>query len=158
MFGKLDIWCIQEHKLCDSALDSLGSKLWRTAKTLCCEATLGNQGSASRGGLAMLVSPKIQYLISRYEEIGMNQAQRLTLSGLPGRELNIVNLYAPNIAAERITLWQALVSSLLLQGRWVFCGDWNMVELVEDKSSPEGRILARAERLEFENFKAHFQI
>lgn len=78
------------------ALDSLNSKLWRTTKAYCYEATLGNQGNVSYRGLGILISPKLQRLIRDYGTIDANQAQWITLAGLPRGTINIVKIYVPH--------------------------------------------------------------
>jgi dTDP-4-dehydrorhamnose 3,5-epimerase-like enzyme len=40
----------------------------------------------------------------------------------------------------------------------MLCRDWNVVELQEDKSTPNGRVISGAEKLEFELLKTHFKV
>jgi exonuclease III len=155
--SKLDIWYLQEHKLRGQSLDKLGNTLWRATKSFNCEATLGNQGYAGKGSLSIFVSSKIQHLIKDYGVLRSNQAQWLILLSLPRSDISIVNIYALHAPQEHIILWQALVRALPAQGKYVFCGDWNMVEYPDDKSSLDGRIFSGTEKLEFDFSKLTFK-
>jgi exonuclease III len=60
--ASLDVLCIQEHKLRNSAAASLGQHLWPQAQGWCLEASSGydiQQGlGAGRGGIITLLAPK----------------------------------------------------------------------------------------------------
>jgi exonuclease III len=154
----VDVLCLQEHKLREQNLLDLGQVLWPQATCFGCEATVGNQVEAGRGGLYMLISPKIRHLIHSQGVIGANLAQWVVLKGLPRGDVAIANVYAPNSAHDRMTLWQEMVRCLPLNCRWVVGGDWNVVENGRDKSSREGRIISNAESFELELLKAHLQV
>lgn len=70
----------------------------------------------------------------------------------------IANIYAPNAAHDRMTLWQEMVQCLQQNYRWVLGSDWNVVENGRDKLSREGRIISNAESFELELLKAHMEV
>jgi hypothetical protein len=87
-----------------------------------------------------------------------NLAQWVLLKGIPGGDVGVVNIYAPNASQERILLWRELVNCLPQGCRWVLGGDWNVVEQARDKSSREGRIISEVEKLELEILKTHLKV
>jgi hypothetical protein len=74
---------------------------------------------------------------------------------MPGGDIAILNVYAPNLPSERMTLWDELVLSFPQNCRWVIGGDWNMVTEVEDNSNPTGHVANKAEKMEFARLMSH---
>ena len=85
----------------------------------------------------MLISPKIHHLVHSQGVMGANLAQWIVLKDLPGGDMAIANIYAPNAAHDRMTFWQEMVWCLPQNYRWVLGSDWNVVENGRDKSSRE---------------------
>jgi exonuclease III len=106
----LDVLCLQEHKLRGNKLKDLGFKIWRQAYFFGCEASIAYNHSqeeegAGRGGVCMLINPRIQHLIHSRGSVGVNLAQWVRFTGLPEGDVAILNVYAPNNPSERIDLW-----------------------------------------------------
>jgi hypothetical protein len=59
--------------------------------------------------------------------IGVNHAQWIAFRGLPGGDLAVANIYAPNNSQDQTILWLELAQSLPTGPRWILVGDWNMV-------------------------------
>jgi exonuclease III len=162
-FSSIDVLCLQEHKLRGQNLVDLHFKLWKQAMFLSCDASVRygheeDQAGAGCGGLCMFISPKIQHLVHSHGTVDGNQAQWVLFKGIPGGDVAIANIYAPNSFHERIMLWRDLISCLPQGCRWIMGGDWNMVEQARDKSSRGGRIISEVEKFEFELLKAHLQV
>jgi exonuclease III len=162
-FSSLDVLCFQEHKLRGQSLLDLKFKIWNQALFLSCEASVGyghevDQAGAGCGGLCIFISPKIQHLVHSHSVVNRNQAQWVMFKGVPGGDVAVANIYAPNSSQERIMLWRGLINCLPQGCRWILGGDWNAVEHVKDKSSRGGRIISEVEKFEFELLKAHLQV
>jgi hypothetical protein len=87
-----------------------------------------------------------------------NRAHWFILQGLSRGDIGFVNIYAPNESSHRIRLWKALMTDLPNTCRWILAGDFNMVELRQDKISKCGRMLPLAERATFMAMKSHLQV
>ena len=129
-------------------------QVWGFSRLPHTEADVG----AGRGGMCLFINPSIKHLIHSQGSIGENQAQWVRFSENQGRDLAVLNVYAPNTLQERIHLWQELRRGLPNDCQWVACGDWNIVEDAEDKSIRSGRILIGVELLEFNSFKAQLSL
>jgi exonuclease III len=159
----LDILCLQEHKLRGQRLTDLGHQVWRDASFFPYEASvaynhMADGDGAGSGGICTFVSPKLKHLVHSNGNIGCNLGQWIRLSGLPGGDLAILNIYAPHTPSDRMNLWCELISTLPSDCRWIVCGDWNMVLLPCDNSNPSGNIACDAERLVFTRLLAHLQV
>jgi exonuclease III len=107
--NSLDILCLQEYKLRGEKLKDLGQQLWSDVEFVACEATaaynhLASKPGARRGGVCFLVAPTLRPLIHSTGAFRHNQAQWLTLRGVPGGDVGVLNVYAPHTAQERIQL------------------------------------------------------
>lgn len=128
-----------------------------------CETSLGynhqdGQEGAGKGGVCMLISPKLTPFIHSKGTIGVNLDQWVRFHNIPDGDIAIANIYAPHASSlARIQLWQEMMR-VNLDCRWILCGDWNMVENYKDKSSTRGRILSGIEKFEFDRLKAHCQV
>jgi hypothetical protein len=71
------------------------------------------------------------------------------LAGLPGGDINIINLYASTESPTRIELWEELIRVLPRDCRSVLVGDFNFVENRVDKSSICGKLIPPGEKLVF---------
>jgi exonuclease III len=93
-----------------------------------------------------------------YTTIGSNKAQVITLKGLPCGELGIINIYAPNNYVDKNILWELLLEKIPRNYSWIVCGDFNMVEDKEDKSSMCEKLIPYKERLLWDALKLASEI
>jgi exonuclease III len=150
-----EILCFQEHKLRGAKLLALKDRIWRGAWYLAEEADIAYNNAmdgpgAGSGGLCMWVSPNIQYMVSLHGRSNSGRAQWVRLTGLPGGDLSLLNVYAPNNTAARCLLWRELTETLPTDCRWVLVGDWNFVERPQDKSRNNTHTMTVDERISFE--------
>jgi exonuclease III len=151
----LEVLCIQEHKLRGRKLETLKGKFWPGAKCLAVEADVAynnaaNESGAGSGGVCMWIAPKLQHMISEVGQSRSGRAQWTRLSGVPGGDIAILNVYAPNQAQARCELWAELIDTLPKDCRWVFIGDWNFVEKSRDKSRNNNQTMSHEEKRLFE--------
>ena len=113
---------------------------------------------AGRGGICSILHEKLAPLVSGHGSILNNRAFWFRLKWLPGGDLGILNLYAPNDTRERTLLWQELSDRLPSDCRWIVSGDFNMLESAQDKSTLCSKLMPHREKLVWEAFKASFQL
>jgi len=63
----------------------------------------------------------------------VNRIHWTRLRRLLGGDLGVANVYAPNNPKDHCCLWDEMVKCLPKNCRWIFVGDWNMVEARKDK-------------------------
>lgn len=159
--GQLYVLYIQEHKLRGKIAAQLGRKLWPQAHCWSLEANPGyafQTNGASKSGIATLLAPRWVHLVSNSGMLSENRAHCFILTRMPGGDLGVVNIYAPNKPASRIRLWQEMIDNLPTTCRWIFTGDFNNVENWQDKTNVCGRLMSNGERLVFQALKKHFQV
>jgi hypothetical protein len=141
----------------------LGRQVWRDAYYVHCEVLVAynhEDGKAGAGssGICTFVFPRVKPFVHSSGVIGVNRAQWIRLSGMPGGDIAILNVYVPNLPSECMSLWDELILSLLQNCRWIIGGDWNMVTEVEDNSNPTGHVASEAEKMEFARLTSHLQV
>lgn len=154
----LDILLIQEHKCRGTALTNLGKNLWRQAQCRGLEALPGyghteDDSGARCGGVVTFFAPRWSSAVTASESIFGNRVHWLTLSGLPGGDLGIANVYAHITSQDRCNLWEAMIRDLPSHCRWLLIGDFNMVEVRTDKNQPWASMISCRERELFEAMK-----
>jgi hypothetical protein len=95
---------LQEHKLLGNNARELGQNLWPEATYFTLEAIPGyalNQGGAGKGGVSILVSPYLKYMVECSNLVRDNRAIWITLARIPIGKLGILNIYASNSSQER---------------------------------------------------------
>ena len=106
--GGVDIILIQEHKLRGEKAANLGAKLFPKRKCWTLDADVGynidGQEGAGKGGICTILKENLAPHVSSHGIILRNRAFWIRLSGLPGGDLGILNLYAPNDTRDRIHL------------------------------------------------------
>jgi hypothetical protein len=117
-----------------------------------------NGPGAGCGGIAMLLDEHWFHNVARTGTLLGNRGQWMMLTGLPGGDLGILNLYASNESAIRYELWNAMLTELPIHYRWVIGSDFNMVEARCDKTSQCGKMLPYHERLLLSELKCHLQV
>lgn len=160
--GGADVILLQEHKLRDTKAANLGRSLFPKRKCWVLEAEPGynvdGHEGAGKGGICTILHEKLAPSVSGHGTILQNRAFWFKLKGLPGGDLGIVNLYAPNDSRERTLLWQELSATLPSDCRWIVSGDFNMVESAQDKSILCGKLMTNREQIVWEAFKTSFHL
>jgi exonuclease III len=77
---------------------------------------------------------------------------------MPGGDIGIINIYAPNETTKCAQLWEAMIETLSQTYRWIFMGDYNMVKTKQDKTNPCGRLISNRERVIFQTLKQRFGV
>lgn len=161
--GSVDIICTQETKIRGMKFSSLPNLFWQGAKFYGCEAQVAynnemRDDGAGCGGIGMWISPKIAHLVHSQGFSSNGQAQWVRLSGLPGGDIAILNVYCPHNSPQRCLLWEELMNSLPQGCRWIALGDWNFVEHARDKSNNRATNRTIEEKRLFHEFKALLQV
>jgi hypothetical protein len=60
--------------------------------------------------------------------------------------MGLINIYAPNATSKRSQFWEQMLLDLPKYCDWIFCGDFNIVEKMEDKTLACGHILLNKEK------------
>jgi exonuclease III len=159
----LEILCLQEHKLRGNKIRDLGNKVWSQAEFIYQEAaaaynTLSSSMGAGSGGVCMWLAPTIRHLIKAQGHSRSGRYQWVRLTGVPGQDVGVLNVYAANRAAKRCELWCEMLSSLPRDCRWICAGDWNFVESPSDRSRPKDPLMTVEERQLFGQLKATFDL
>lgn len=160
--GGFDVIMLQEHKLRGEKALNLGRQLVPNSSywTLEAEAgynTNGREG-AGRGGICTILHSKLAPLVSSHGSLFRNRASWIRLSGLPGGDLGILNVYAPNDPRDRTALWQELMCRLPSDCRSLVSGDFNMTEIPTDKSSFCSKVMTQGEKLVWDAFTSHLHL
>lgn len=158
-----DIVLVQEHKCRGVALTNLGKSLWRHATFWGRDASPGyghldSEDGAGCGGLASFLAHKWASLVSDSGSLFENRVHWFIMSGLPGGDLGIANIYAHNNSADRCSLWETMARELPTHCRWLLLGDFNMVEMRTDKNRPCASMISRRERELFDSMKRTLQV
>ncbi|KAG0605467.1 hypothetical protein M758_9G061900 [Ceratodon purpureus] len=141
----------------------VGSRLWRRALCFSLAASDGyghgpDDPGAGCGGVMTLLHPRWHQHIGASGSILNNRAHWLILKGLPGGDIGLVNLYAPNDSPTRCLLWETLARDLPDTCRWMLLGDFNMVEGRSDKTRQCSALIPARERLLFDAMKVALNV
>lgn len=159
----LDIVAIQEHKVRGLSLTQVTTRLWRQAKAFGLEASVGYGhnplgAGAGCGGLITMLHPRWTRMVSANGALLENRAQWFILHGLPGGDLGVANIYAPNDSPSRCVLWETMARELPQTCRWILLGDFNMVEYRADKSCQSATMVPSRERTLFDAMKVALRV
>lgn len=88
------------------------------------------------GGLITMVSSRVASRVTSTGIVMGNRAQWTVFQGFSGGDIGIVNVYALNESLQRCQLCESLIRELPPTCRWIFAGDFNMVEARCDKKNP----------------------
>ncbi len=88
---------------------------------------------ARKGGLSALMAERLGTTIVEEWKLMVNRIHWTRLRRLLGGDLGVANVYAPNNPKDRYCLWDEMVKCLPKDCRWIFVGDWNMVEARKNK-------------------------
>jgi hypothetical protein len=115
-----------------------------------------NFSDAGSGGVCMWIASQIRHLINNQGHSRSGRFQWVRLTGVPGQDIGILNVYAANQAMERCELWSEMLLVLPRDCRWIFVGDWNFVENSADKFKPRDYLMSEHERQLFQQLKLTF--
>jgi exonuclease III len=116
--NNIDIVCLQETHISTLAI---GCEIESRLK---CKALWGF-GTPRARGVGILIF-NYEYEISKFEFDTDGRFMYLDLS-IGGRSLRVINIYAPNIAAERRRFFMDLSPFFVTNRDIIFCGDFNCV-------------------------------
>lgn len=142
---------------------SLGRTFWPRAGFFFQDASPAyghnaDEPSAGSGGICTWVAPNIKHLVKSTGHSRSGRAQWIRLSSIPGGDISILNVYAPNSSQSRRALWDELASVLPQDCRCILLGNWNVVESPSDKSNIDGRILSGVEKISFHELLASLEV
>ncbi len=80
-----------------------------------------------------LMAEKLGTTIVEELKLMVNSIHWTRLRVLLGGDLGVANVYAPNNPRDHCCLWDEMAKCLPKDCRWIFAGDWNMVEARKDK-------------------------
>lgn len=159
-----DVVCFQEHKLRLGKTDSIRKEIWAAAHWVCAPAIDGAHSlrndlvEAGKGGVAIgFHSDFLPFLESEGMVPSLHAVWATFVHPTWGR-LGFVGLYGPNDPAGRISLWDELSSSLDTSCRWLFFGDFNMIEFTHDQVGGDGQIMRGHEARAWANFVRTFNL
>lgn len=109
-------------------------------------------------GVAEQINPKLLHLVCDSGHIPGGFATWVRLHGVPGRDVAILNIYAPHTSTSRCNLWIELLAKLPRDCRWICTRDWNFVETNLDKSNLRAPSTSEAEKRMFREFKETFHV
>ncbi|KAL3679780.1 hypothetical protein R1sor_022736 [Riccia sorocarpa] len=155
---QLDILAVQEHKLRSTNINFFTTSIWPQAKVFLLPASDGVHAqrnpsvSGGKGGVILAVSPSIASLIVNSGLLPANGGLWLHLDTADGRKLGIAAIYAPNSAAERTTLWDALETALDTSRSWIVAGDFNMITNSLDQVGGTAKVVTGEENSSWTRF------
>lgn len=82
--SQIDVVLLQEHKLRNQDSANLGKNLWSSATSWSADATVGYNNAplssgAGKGGILMMITPRLVHMVSRYGTLLENRAQWILL-------------------------------------------------------------------------------
>ena len=139
---------------------NLARLLDRSVVYLFNEAELGYKSldGAGCGGAAFFIHQKWKYQIGSSSSSFKDRVIWIVLKGIPGGDLGILNIYAPNDQHERKELWLSLQEILPKDIRWLVGGDFTMVKRERNKSSYYSKLISPSERLAWETVKLNMGV
>lgn len=124
-----------------------GRQFWNEAKY---SASTGKH----TGGTGILVSKRLVPFIEQHGVIVSSRVQYITFKFSAIVTIGIVNVYGYNQLGARTHMWHTLaLHDLPPTDKWLWGGDWNVVELQADRSSTfTGTAMTRSERGAWSSF------
>lgn len=106
----------------------------------------------------MWVPSHLSHLVASYGNSTCGRAQWVRLSGIPGRDLSIHNVYASTNVHDIIALWKDVIIVLAKDCRQVLIEYWNVVEKISNKSNLCSTIMSNRERNIFEQLTSILKV
>lgn len=159
-----DVICLQENKLWLGKTYSIRKEVWAAAHWVCAPATEGvhsicnDRVEAGRGGVAIGFHLDFLPFLSSEGMVTSQSAMWACFDHPTWGKLGFVGLYGPNDPAGRISLWAELSPTLDKSYRWVFSGDFNMIELPNDHIGGDGHIIRGREGRTWANLVRTFNL
>ena len=147
-FGTVDLICFQEHKLRGNKLEAMEGAIWQGADFFCQKARIAYNNDVTAdgvgsGGKCMWVASRLPHMICDLASLRGRNAQWIRLYGVPGEDVGMLKVYAPNTSYKRSTLWDEVILSVQRNCRWILIGDSNFVERAIDKSNLQESIMTK---------------
>ena len=160
---RADVVMIQEHKLRGKTLENLGNRLMTECRSWILEVAPGkrswlNPDAADKGGVGILISQKYAKFVTDHGSFYENRVVWVKLEGIEGGKVELTCIYAPNILMDRRHLWHIMVDGLPKDCEWIFGGDFNMTEKLQDKSNDCGRAISDLEHFTWNELLNAFQV
>lgn len=151
LIPSVDVIMIQEYKLREKAIGSLGTNLIHGYASWILEAASGerswiNFNPAGKRGVGILLASKYARLVTEHGALYDNRFVWLKMEGVEGGKFGFACLYVPNIPMEKWHTWHLMADNLPKDCDWVIRGDFNMTERPEDKSHACGRKIIGLEK------------
>lgn len=80
-----------------------------------------------KGGIAILLSDRINDFVREHGVIMGGRAQFITLQWTPRLKIDIINIYTFDYTGSPTRLWNKIRQYQLPEADWIIVGDFNMV-------------------------------
>jgi hypothetical protein len=152
---KLDVFCGQEHKMRAGPLKLLPLKVWKEATFIVAPALDGawadrdSEAILGKGGVFIAVGPSLKSGIVASGVLPSGRGVWVTFDHPKLGWFGILNVYAPTgtgASAERKRLWKEIFHNLPNTIPWIFVGDLNMIEKLEDQKGGNPHCISGREK------------
>ncbi|CAM6094401.1 unnamed protein product [Calypogeia fissa] len=163
---RIDILCIQEHKLRDAHTAFLSRQIWPHVEFVVAPASDGvharrnNVVLAGKRGNLIAVGPRLKGSITARGTLPSGCGSWVHLDHFSFGLLGVLSVYAPNEKLERALLWRELFSILDPDRPWIIASDFNNVEDPADQRGGKGKgsLIAGQEKIAWLHFKRRFKL
>lgn len=159
-----DVVVLQEHKLWLGKTACIRKEVWAAVHWICAPAMEGahslrnDRVEAGRDGVAIGLHLDLHPFLVSEGSVPCQRAVWACLNHPTWGKLGFVGLYGPNDPAGRIALWSELSATLDLSYRWLFLGDFNMIELAADHVGGDGQVIRGREARAWANLVRTFNL
>ncbi len=135
--NRIAVLALQETHLTAERINLLNT-LFKSSLLVIASANPANESGA--GGVAIALNRRLVDIDkAQKEEIVPGRAMEITIPWTGGRNLKVLNVYAPNVSAESVTFWKKLEAHYDARPRNrpdFMLGDFNLVESSIDRLPP----------------------
>ena len=124
LIGRIDVLLIQEHHLNEQRIQKYGNLLPGQWKQFWVPAIGDN---SLKAGLCIAISDIWWSAFMHYGVLDCGRGQYIILQ-IGSKKWGLLNIYAPNHARDRTTLWKSIMPQLPVVEHWAIAGDFNMLE------------------------------
>ena len=146
LIGRIDVLLIQEHHLNEQRIQKYGNLLPGQWKQFWVPAIGDNRLKA---GLCIAISDIWWPAFMQYGVLDCGRGQYIILQ-IGSKKWGLLNIYAPNHARDRTTLWKSIMPQLPAVEHWAIMGDFNMLEDACDRVGGTFQPLFGSELYEWE--------
>ena len=156
---KVDVLCLQEHKLRGDMVDGTSRCFGGGITIGLSKLVLATRLRIGEYGLGEVASPCASILdlnlsFTTKVALAKNRVQWIRFKGLDGGHLGILNVYASNSFGERCVMWNEVFQFIPTYCRWIMTSDFNMVDNPLDRSSSScSRLMGLKEELVWVDIK-----